>query len=347
MDSLLDTRSPSRFDSTSVSVEKQMSPIQGDQRAKQWETIDNTNRSRSDEEHKRPSSSTSSVQNNPGAREPRSDIETSPLRLERQQALEEPFKKFEISRRNDNRVNSAAERSAPENDKPSSIPNINESDFSTKPAEVELPPPSKDDENDVFWDADDSLPPPPPMDLLDPLETSQDSLPLPSPPREVLVEFPPSYSDYVSKRDYPVQKETFQQNGQDSDVIKPEQSAVVESSVEINEEPKIELNGPGKVDTSGVSDQALEFSLSTDLSSKETSLTENKTKSSPRAPPPAPLILTSTPTKLEEPSEKGISLDVSTSPYSVGSNTSTPSGSRPNSMLSPKLVELDKEKVRC
>lgn len=347
MDSLLETRSPSRFGATSPPMEQQISPpIQSDTRpTKQWETIDNSDLGRSDENYKRPSHTAFDVKNNPGTREPRSGIEPpSPVRLE-----EQPFTQFESSARVENKVNSAMERTAPVNDKRLLISNTLESDLNRKPAEEEPGPPSNNDENEVFWDADDSFPPPPPQHLLDPLETSQDSLPLPSPPREVLVEFPPTYDDYVSRRNNPVEMETYQQNGKDcSDIIKPQETAVVESSVEIGVEPKIELNGPGKIDMSGVSDQPFETSSSTDLSSKETSPAESKTilRSTQRAPPPSPLLIpTSTPTK-DEPGERGTYLDVSVSPYSVGSNASTPSSSRPSSMLSPKLVELDKEKVR-
>jgi len=238
------------------------------------------------------------------------------------------------------------ERTAPVNEKPLIISNHLESDLIRKLPEEEPRPPSNNDENEVFWDADDSFPPPPPLVLSDPLETSQDSLPLPSPPREVLLEFPPPYNDYDSRRNDPVEKETYQQNGKDSsDIIQPEETAFVESSVGIGEQPRIELNGPGKIDASGVSDQAFELSSITDLSSKDTSPVESKKiSSSPRAPPPPPLVLTSTPTK-DEPNQKGSYLDVSSSPYSGGSNTSTPSNSRPNSLFSPKLVELDKEKA--
>lgn len=350
MDSLLDTRSPTRISSSSTSTERQRSPIQSDTRpTKHWETIDDTERDRPGENYKRPSPYTYSVKNNAVTREPMKDIEpSSPIRLERQSFEEDSYKKFESSARVENKVNSAMERTAPVNDRGLLISNILESDLNRKPAEEDPHPPiSSNDDNDVFWDADDSLPPPPPMDALDPLETSHDSLPLPSPPREVLVEFPSTYNDFNSKQSNPVQKETFQQNGEDSsDIIKPEETPVVESSVEIGRGPKIELNGPGKVDASGVSDQPFETSSSTDLSSRETSPAENKTKSNQKAPPPSPLIITSTPTK-DEPDERGLSLDVSTSPYSAGSNTSTPSSSRPNSMLSPKLEALDKEKVRC
>ena len=322
MDSLLETRSPARFSATSPSAEQQISPpIRNDSRptTRHWETNGNSDRGRSEENYRR-RSHTFDFESNPGTREPRSDFEpSSPSRLVRQQSIE---------------------RTAPVSDNRLVISDALESDLDRKPVEEEPGPPSNNDDNEVFWDADDSFPPPPPLQLLDPLETSQDSLPLPSPPREVLVEFPPSYSD-------PVEMETYQQNGKNcSDIIKPEKNAQVESSVEISEEPKIELNGTGKIDTSGVSDQAFETSSSTDLSSKDTSPAESKRMSTQRAPPPPPLVLTSTPTK-DELSNTGSYLDVSTSPYSGGSNISTPSNSCPNSMFSPKLEKLDKEKVKC
>lgn len=345
MESLLDTRSPSRRESASKSLDQEKSPIQGGRhRPKQWE-ID---QGRSEQEFKRASWSSSNAQNNRGPRELRPYHETSSSRQGRQQTLEEPSKQVEIATRNKNRVNLATEGVTSQNEKPSFNSNIPDLDFSRKSAKVEPLPPSNEDENSVFWDADDSLPPPPPLELFDPLETSQDSLPLPSPPREVLVEFPPSVGDYELRRDRIEQKETFERNGVDSsDVIKPVGAVVVESSVEINHETQMELNGPGKLESSGLSSTALEFSGSTDLSSKDASVTENRSYISPRAPPPAPLVLTSTPTKLEGSNEKGTCLDVSNSPHSLSSSTSTPSGSRPNSMLSPKLVELDKEKVSC
>ena len=344
MDSLLETRSPARFSATSPSAEQQISPpIRNDTRptTKHWETNGNSDRGRSEENYRR-RSHTFDFETNSGTREPRSDFEpSSPARLERQQSIEEqPFIRFASSAREVNKVNSAMERTAPVSDNRLVISDALESDLDRKPVEEEPGPPSNNDDNEVFWDADDSFPPPPPLQLLEPLETSQDSLPLPSPPREVLVEFPPPYSD-------PVEMETYQQNGKNcSDIIKPEKNALVESSVEISEEPKIELNGTGKIDTSGVSDQAFETSSSTDLSSKDTSPAESKRMSTQRAPPPPPLVLTSTPTK-DELSNTGSYLDVSTSPYSGGSNISTPSNSCPNSMFSPKLEKLDKEKVRC
>ena len=345
MESLLDTRSPSRRESASKSLDQEKSPIKGGRhRPKQWET----DQGRSEQEFKRASWSSSNAQNNRGPRELRPYHETSSSRQGRQQTLEEPSKQVEIATRNKNRVNLATEGVTSQNEKPSFNSNIPDLDFSRKSAKVEPLPPSNEDENSVFWDADDSLPPPPPLELFDPLETSQDNLPLPSPPREVLVEFPPSVGDYESRRDRIEQKETFERNGVDSsDVIKPVGSVVVESSVEINHETRMELNGPGKLESSGLSSTTLEFSGSTDLSSKDASVTENRSYISPRAPPPAPLVLTSTPTKLEGSNEKGTCLDVSNSPHSLSSSTSTPSGSRPNSMLSPKLVELDKEKVSC
>ena len=345
MDSLLETRPPTRFSATSPSTEQRISPPirNGTTPTTQhWETNDNTDCGRSEENYKRPSH-TFNVESNPGTREPRSDFEpSSPARLERQESFEE-----QPSAREENKVNSAMERTAPVSDKRLIISDTLESDLSRKPAEEEPGPPSNNDENEVFWDADDSFPPPPPLHLLDPLETSQDSLPLPSPPREVLVEFPPPYNDFDSRRNDHVGKETYQQNGKDyNDIIKPEENALVESSVDMGEEPKIELNGPGKIDMTGVSDQPFETSSSTDLSSKDTSPAESKNIGTQRAPPPPPLVLTPTPTK-DDPDQKGSYLDVFNSPYSGGPNTSTPSNSRPNSMgFSPKLEALDKEKVK-
>jgi len=351
MDSLLETRPPTRFSATSPSTEQQISTaIRNDTRptTKHWETNGNPESGRSEEHYKR-SSHTFDVKSNPETREPRSDFEPSSLaRLERQHSFEEqPFDKFASSAREENKVNSAMERTAPVSDKRLLISDSLESDLSRKPAEEEPRPPSNKDENEVFWDADDSFPPPPPLHLFDPLETSQDSLPLPSPPREVLVEFPPPYDECDSGLNDPVEKDTYQQNGKDyNDIIKPEEIALVESSVEMGEEPKIELNGPGKIDTTGVSDQPFETSSSTDLSSKDTSPAESKKIGTQRAPPPPPLVLTSTPTK-DVSDQKGSYLDVFNSPYSGGSNTSTPSNSRPNSMMfSPKLEALDKEKVK-
>lgn len=353
-DSVSETRTPSRISTTSADSrsplpesrsptsfykDNQKMPLQsGKTPPKQWETMGNYSRSRFDGDVKPPSSSSFGVKDSPDTREQKRDIPSSPTRLERQQAVEEPLRKYEISSRVENKVESEMGRAFPLNDK-LVISNTPDSDFKRKTVEPEPMPPPSNEDNEVFWDADDSLPPPPPLHLLDPLETSQDSLPLPSPPREVLVEFPTSYNDYNSKGN-PSQRESASIS---SDIIKREDVPVVESAVEISEEPKVELNGPGKVDTSDVSVEPLETTASTDLSFHDNSPAENK-KGSQRAPPPAPLIITSTPTR-DEPSETDTPLDNSTSPYSLGSSTSTPSGSRPNSMLSPKLEALDKEKV--
>lgn len=336
--SLPESRSPTRF-TPATTTEKRESPRLSDRTPpKQWESIDNSNRNRLDGDFKRPSSSSLGVVNSPKTRDQKPDAHSPSTRPERHQTLEEPLRKFETSAGVENKINSEMERGVPLNDK-LVISNIPESDFKRKTVEPELPPPSSNDDSEVFWDADDSFPPPPPLQLLDPLETSQDSLPLPSPPREVLVEFPPSYAE-CNSRSNPLHMGPAQVS---SDIIKREQVPVVESAVEIGEEPKIELNGPGKVDTSSISEQALETTASTDMSFRDTSPAENK-KISHRAPPPSPLLITSTPTK-DEPVEMEPPLDNSTSPYSLGSSTSTPSGSRPNSMLSPKLEALDKEKV--
>lgn len=69
--------------------------------------------------------------------------------------------------------------------------------------------------------------------------------------------------------------------------------------------------------------------------------------STTKSPPPPPLVITSTPTTPQE-ADDGSSPDNdmagNTSPFS-GSSLSTPSSSRPGSMVSPKLEALDKEKV--
>ena len=329
-DSEVESRSPTRF-----YTDKRENQSQSDKTPpNQWEAIGNSSQSRADEKFKRASASTFGVKNSLETREQKLDT-----RIEAQNAFEEPLRKFETSAHFENNVNSGKDRAVPLKDKlPRS--NIPESDLKRKTVEPKFLPPPSNDDSEVFWDADDSFPPPPPLDLLDPLETSQDSLPLPSPPREVLVEFPTSYEDYSSRRN-PAQREPAQV---ERDVIRPEEVRVMESApAEIGEEPRVELNGPGKVDTSNVSEQPLETTSSTDLSLHYTSSPENK-KGSHRAPPPSPLIITSTPTK-DEPAEADTPLDNSTSPYSACSSTSTPSGSRPNSIMSPKLEALDKEKV--
>lgn len=329
-DSQLDSRSPTRF-----YTDKQENQSQSDKTPpNQWEAISNFSQSRPDEKFKQTSSSSFGVRNSPETREQKPDT-----RMETQQTFEEPLRKFETPSRFENNINSEKDRTVPLKDK---VPrsNILESDFRRKTVEPELLPPPSNDDSEVFWDADDSLPPPPPLDLLDPLETSQDSLPLPSPPREVLVEFPTSYEDYNSRRNA-AQREPPQV---DSDIVRPEEVPIVESApVEIGQESRVELNGPGRVNTSNVSEPPLERTSGTDLSLHDTSSPENK-KVTHRAPPPSPLILTSTPTK-DEPAEADTPLDNSASPYSVCSSTSTPSGSRPNSIMSPKLEALDKEKV--
>ena len=327
----VDSRSPTRF----YTDKQEKKQSESDKTPpNQWEAIGNFSQSRPDEKFKRTSSSSFGVRNSPETREQKPDT-----RMEIQQAFGEPLRKFETSARFENNVNSEKDRAVPLNDKLSRT-NIPESDFRRKTVEPELLPPPSNDDSEVFWDADDSLPPPPPLDLLDPLETSQDSLPLPSPPREVLVEFPTSYEDYNSRRNA-AQREPPQV---DRDIVRPEEVPVVESApVEIGQESRVELNGPGRVNTSNVSEPPLGRTSSTDLSLHDTSSPENK-KVTHRAPPPSPLILTSTPTK-DDPAEADTPLDNSASPYSVCSSTSTPSGSRPNSIMSPKLEALDKEKV--
>lgn len=218
------------------------------------------------------------------------------------------------------------------------ISNVPDSDLLRKEVEPELPP-ARNDDGEVFWDGNESLPPPPPLDVFDPLETSQDNLPLPSPPREVLVEFPPSPRE-PNSRSSPVHTKSASVN---NDVVRPDEIAVVESSpTEAFPELRIEENGHEKVNASGQREQTFENTSSTDSSFHDTSPSGSK-KESTRAPPPSPLRLTSTPTK-DESAEMDIPLENSASPYSLSSTTSTPSGSRPNSLWSPKLEALDKEK---
>lgn len=219
------------------------------------------------------------------------------------------------------------------------VSSVPESDLLRKEVEPELPP-VRNDDGEVFWDGNESLPPPPPLDVFDPLETSQDNLPLPSPPREVLVEFPPSPRE-PNLRSSPVHTKPTSVN---NDVVLRDEIAVVESSnTEAIPELRIDENGHGKINASGEREQTLENTSSTDSSFNDTSPSGSKKESS-RAPPPSPLRFTSTPTK-DESAEVDTPLENSASPYSMSSTTSTPSGSRPNSLLSPKLEALDKEKV--
>lgn len=233
---------------------------------------------------------------------------------------------------------SSTERTTPWKEK-SPTSNISESYLRRKEVEPELPPPSSNYNSDVFMDGDESLPPPPPLEVLDPLETSQDSLPLPSPPREVLVEFPisPREPDSIST---PVSIEpSVVRDAVKHDEIPVAESALVQNSSEF----RFEENGPGKIGRSIEHEQPLENTSSTESSFLDTSPTERKRESN-RAPPPSPLMITtSTPTK-DDPAEMDTPLDNSVSPYSLCSSASTPSGSRPNSVWSPKLEALDKEK---
>lgn len=91
-----------------------------------------------------------------------------------------------------------------------------------------------------------------------------------------------------------------------------------------------------------------ERNRSIDSPSNERYLLDTSRQSIEKCSTPPPLIITSTPTKeLQEEKEldtNSRSDDVS-SPFSLGSDMSTPSNSRPNSILSPKLEQLDKEKV--
>lgn len=286
---------------------------------KHLEANDNFFRSRSNEQFKPPSRNTPSA------------VTDS---VEKQHVPAEPLRKIRVYIPPEQKVNPDMEKFPSRSEKSSASNPV--SDFERKPVESELPPPSTNDHTAVLWDADDSLPPPPPLDLLDTLDTSQDSLPLPSPPREVLVEFPDPYSDFISRNSSQREHSIV-----DSDIVPREEVDGVSSPFESGQKSKVELNGSGKIDASDISEQDLETTTSTDLSFADTSPAENKT-STHRAPPPAPLVITSTPTR-EYLEEADNPLD--TSPYSLGSSTSTPSGSRPNSMLSPKLEALDKEKV--
>lgn len=132
-DSVSETRTPSRISTTSADSrsplpesrsptsfykDNQKMPLQSDKTPpKQWETMGNYSRSRFDGDVKPPSSSSFGVKDSPDTREQKRDIPSSPTRLERQQAVEEPLRKYETSSRVENKVESEMRRAFPLNDK--------------------------------------------------------------------------------------------------------------------------------------------------------------------------------------------------------------------------------------
>ena len=244
------------------------------------------------------------------------------LPVQSQQVVENPVEKLEMTSFVESKIVANFDKIAIEDEQPSRSSGAAEaSKRSSDVITEERQPPSQEGDGELFWDADDSLPPPPPASSLDPLETPEDNLPLPSPPREMLIDFPTPRVDIV------------------------ETVPVGEPSVETAHELGDELSGREKSDASILSESTMETTTSSDVSLRELSPPENKTPNSKRSSPPPPLIITSTPTK-EEPGDLDPNLNSSASPLSLGSNLSTP-GSRPSSILSPKLEALDKEKVSC
>ena len=186
----------------------------------------------------------------------------------------------------------------------------------------DVPPPPKVGDDDVFWEDLDPLPPPPPE--IEQLESSQDNVPLPSPPKEVLLGLQPQRKDR-------------------------EDIALNLLGNNFEREP-VDDKFENKENESTVKDEnAKNVAVSEHVEPLETSIDFAEVdwvpERSRRASPPPPLVITSTPTN-DEPPQVDTNLDSSASPMNTGSTLSTPSGSRPNSMLSPKIEALDKEKVR-
>ena len=176
---------------------------------------------------------------------------------------------------------------------------------------VDIPPPPSVANDDVFLD-DDPLPPPPPEVEL--AECSKDNFPLPSPPEEVLG---------VPRVE--------RQNDHDGNLS--------------NEK---HVDGTKHLLARVEAENAKNLATEGHIGSKETDIdfaspppeADNEREERSASPPP-PLVITSTPTRDLSPEA-----DSCASPVNSGSTLSTPGGSRPNSMLSPKLEALDKEKVR-
>ncbi|XP_031554955.1 protein Shroom3-like isoform X2 [Actinia tenebrosa] len=125
-------------------------------------------------------------------------------------------------------------------------------------------------------------------------------------------------------RNYELRYENDRESPEDIDFIKTESKPDEDSNLYENEYGSLEK--------------------STDISF-ETSRSEHG--GTTKSPPPPPLVITSTPTSNTQEADDGSSPDNdmagNTSPFS-GSSLSTPSSSRPGSMVSPKLEALDKEK---
>lgn len=109
----------------------------------------------------------------------------------------------------------------------------------------------------------------------------------------------------------------------------------------------MELNGLGKLEFSGLFSIVLEFFGSIDLLLKDVFVIENRSYIFLRVFLLVLFVLMLIFIKLEGFNEKGICLDVFNSFYSLSFSMFILFGSCFNSMLSLKLVELDKEKVSC
>lgn len=236
-------------------------------------------------------------------------------------------------------------------------------------------------DDDVFTNTtlDESLPPPPPTGIYQ--YTSDDNLPLPTPPREVLVggsvgrTVPTrdrnrnvihdgdydrqqqttsrhSFTENKSKREE--SKTLYHEADNDSDIKKNNERKQFEDADSItvrnskNEElfnVKITDNFDNYIHTdlkSSPSPKERSFDSLTGPSKIELDTTETAVSKEPASP----IVITSTPTRNDSNDEGSPQSDRggNTSPLST-STLSTPSSSRPGSMVSPKLEQLDKEKV--
>lgn len=225
-------------------------------------------------------------------------------------------------------------------------------------------------DDDVFTNSalDESLPPPPPMTNTY-HDNTDDNLPLPTPPREVLVSVPVVRTGTKQDRNRNVIHDNQQQTKRHSFTEnRPKENSTfsldneedpdkgdIGTSVTVKNSKNEELSNEKRTDNydnyiatddhSSPSPKERSFVASTIPSKIELDTTETAISKEP----PSPIVITSTPTRNDSSYEERTSPESdnggNTSPIS-SSSLSTPSSSRPGSMMSPKLEQLDKEKVR-
>lgn len=230
-------------------------------------------------------------------------------------------------------------------------------------------------DDDVFTTLDDSLPPPPPPSYSY-HETSSENLPLPTPPRELLVREPfrvaisrdKNRNDVYNSEPKSNERQSYTEsnfNTKDSDVVihkvvNNEDLKGLEDRKHSGEETLNVKNSKyeerfNERKTDNIEDNYINTEYNPTPSPKEKTFIESTSPSKSELDSTetliskqSPIVRTSTPTRSESNSDERASPDSdrggNTSPLS-GSSLSTPSSSRPGSMMSPKLEQLDKEKV--